>query len=129
MAETAKAIVQHPRFAVRFFQHFVEGGPGLAEGFEERTTPARAAALQAVLLTMIDHASGAPGAKRRLTALANGPERLECALSEETESHWVDSVITGAGEVDPTLSAEVRTKIRTLIEGQANRFLELVDTP
>ncbi|MFQ5510021.1 MAG: hypothetical protein ACE5FN_11920 [Leptospirillia bacterium] len=128
IAETAKAIVKHPRFSMYFFKHFLDKSPDVSESFERRTSASRAAALKTVLLAMIDSASGAPGAKRRLEALANSPERLECALSKDTETHWVASLVVSSGAINPTLSDEDNVKIKTIFETQVNHLVELINT-
>lgn len=128
MAETAKAIVRHPRFPPRFFGNLAETFPPANEA-PGRADKNRAAALQTVLLAMIDHAAGAPGAARRLKALANGPERVACALAPDTANGWAASVVKSAGELDPTLSPETRERLATMFTAQVTRMLALVETP
>jgi hypothetical protein len=120
VAETAKAVVRQPRFAVHFFQHLPDGDGG-------RPTPGQANTLQNVLLAMIENASGAPGARRRLETLADETALSECAFSTLGKADWIAGLMASFEAVDPNLPAEAEAKIRTLFERQADQLVELAD--
>jgi len=120
VAETAKAAVRQPRLAGHFFEHLPDGHGG-------RPTPDRTTALQNVLLAMIENASGAPGAQRRLEAIAAGPALSDCALSAATKTDWIAGLMASFEAVDPNLPPEAEAKIRTLFERQAEQLVELAD--
>jgi len=120
IAETAKAVVRQPRFAVHFFAHLPDG-----DGAGRRAAPDRADALRNVLLAMIENASGAPGARRRLEALAAGPALSACAFSTVGRADWIAGLMASFQAVDPNLPAETEARIRTLLERQADQLVEL----
>lgn len=127
IAQTVKLIVRNPRFANRFFKHLFDGRPEPAgDADAEPPTPAtRAAELRTVLLAMIDHAAGAPGARHRLRELSARQTPEICAISADNRDHWLASLTVAVAELAPALPDEARSRIRSLYDTQLDYFIGL----